>query len=76
MNFVHSLRSPTAPAEGSMERSHFVWLFSISRGGPLRRLHRLPHRNAVAWIKNNERKEVRHKFRVPILTSRSSPVGR
>ena len=23
MNFVHSLRSPTAPAEGSMERGHF-----------------------------------------------------
>ena len=42
MNFVHPLRSPRAPAEGSMERSHFVWLLSISRGGPLRRLHRLP----------------------------------
>ena len=41
MNFVHSLRSPKAPAEGSMERSHFLWLLSISRGGPLRRLHRL-----------------------------------
>ena len=31
MNFVHSLRSPTAPAEGSMERGH-VHGFSPSAG--------------------------------------------
>ena len=48
MNFVHPLRSPRAPAEGSMERSHFVWLFSINRGGPCADFIGYPHRNAAA----------------------------
>ena len=49
MNFVHPLRSPTAPAEGSMERSLYVG-FSPSAGAvPCADCIGYPRRNAAAW---------------------------
>ena len=72
MNFVHSLRSPRAPAEGSMERGH-VHGFSPSAGAaPCADFIGYPRRNAAAGQERRNEQEVRHSFRVPILTSRLS----
>ena len=76
MNFVHPLRSPRAPAEGSMERGH-VHGFSPSAGAaPCADCIGYPHRSAAAGQERRNEQEVRHTYRVPILTSRLSPGAR
>ena len=76
MNFVHSLRSPRVPAEGSMERGH-VHGFSPSAGeAPCADCIGYSHRSAAADQERRYEQEVRHTYRVPILTSRSSPGAR
>lgn len=76
MNFVHSLRSPRAPAEGSMERDHNHGFSPSAGAAPCADCIGYPRRNAAAWKRNDERKEARHTFRVPIITSRLSPGAR
>ena len=73
MNFVHPLRSPRAPAEGSMEKKPFVGFSPSAGAAPCADCIGYPLKT-LNW--NDERKEARHTSRVPILTSRSSPVER
>ena len=73
MNFVHSLRSPRAPAEGSMERSLLTASLHQQGRPPA------PIASATPVVMEQEQRneqEVRHTFRVPILTSQLSPGAR
>ena len=76
MNFVHPLRSPRAPAEGSMEKKPFVGFSPSAGAAPCADCIGYPRRKPEERIRNDERKEARHTSRVPILTSRSSPGER
>ena len=76
MNFVHPLRSPRAPAEGSMERGHFHGFSPSAGAAPSADFIGYPPRNAAAGQERRDEEEVRHTFRVPILTSRLSPEAR
>ena len=76
MNFVHPLRSPRAPAEGSMEKS----LLSASlhqEGRPPAPIASATPVGTLRRVKGTTKeKEARHTFRVPIITSRLSPGAR
>ena len=76
MNFVHSLRAPRAPAEGSMERGHNHGFSPSAGAAPCADCIGYPHRSAAAGQKRRNEEEVRHTFRVPIITSRLSPEAR
>ena len=47
MNFVHPLRSPRAPAEGSMERGHFLGFSPSAGAAPCADCIGYPHRSAA-----------------------------
>ena len=76
MNFVHSLRSPTTPAEGSMERGHVHGFSPSAEVALCADCIGYSHRSAAADQERRYEQEVRHTYRVPILTSRSSPGAR
>ena len=58
MNFVHSLRSPRAPAEGSMERDHNHGFSPSAGAAPCADFIGYPHRSAAA---GQERQDKMHR---------------
>ena len=75
MTFVHPLRSPRAPAEGSMEKS-LLLAFLHQQGRPPAPIASATSEGTLRRGKERRKKEVRHTSRVPILTSQSSPGER
>ena len=56
MNFVHPLRSPRAPAEGSMERSLLDGFFLSAGAAPCADCIGYPRRKPEERIRNDERR--------------------